>query len=187
MKPIRVQWVPGREWRVIWGAVAVAAVTAFLAALWQWQGHQTVLAHAQEKQNALLTQIDALRRPSKPLPPAVGKLRQQVQTQMLLDLNPVFATIEGMQLPGVQLRNLNVDAGSGAVRVEYTLDSVAQASLVSERLNAGYDKKPWALTGVVVNVGSGSGGMTMVPSGLAVGNGGGASYTGLWVAGFQSL
>lgn len=148
MKPIRVEWVPSRAWRVIWGVAAVAAVGIALVACRQWQGHQTVLLHAQEQQNALLTEIDALKQPPKPFAPAFAKLRQQVQGQLLVDLNPVFATIEGVQLPSVQLRGLNVDSGSGVVRVEYMLDSVAQASLVSEKLNTGYDKKPWALTGV---------------------------------------
>lgn len=187
MRPIRVEWVPSRAWRVIWGVVAVAAVGIALVAGRQWQGHQTVLSHAQERQNALLTQIDALRQPPKPLSPAVAKLRSQVQGQLLLDFNPVFATVEGMQLPGVHLRSLNLDAGSGAVRVEYALESVAQASLVSDKLNTGYDKKPWALTGVVANAGSGAGGKGMVPSGVVVGQGGGVSYTGVWVAGLQGL
>lgn len=187
MNPIRVEWVPSRAWRVIWGVAAVAAVGMVLVAGRQWQSYQTALVQEHEQQQEMSAQLDALKQPAKPLSPAIAKLRSQVQGQLLLDLNPVFATVEGMQLPGVHLRSLNLDAGSGSVRVEYALDSVAQASLVSEKLNAGYDRKPWVLTRVVANAGSGAGGKGMVPSGVAVGQGGGISYTGVWVAGLQGL
>lgn len=187
MKPIHVDWVPSRRWQVGLALWATTAVIAIIVGVWQWPGHQSALAHEHEQQDVLRTQMDALKQPAKPMPAADARLRQQVQAQMLLDLNPVFATIEGLQLPGVQLRSMNVDAGSGVVRVEYTLDSVAQASLVSEKLNGGYDKKPWVLTGVMVNAGSGLGGSAAVPGGVGGTSGGAVRYTGVWVVGIVRM
>lgn len=183
MKTILIEYVPNRQWLRVWGLWGVLALGVVFYAGWQWQAHQAIQQQELEQQQALRAQIEALKQPAKPLEPGLLKLRQQVRERLLLDLNPVFATMEGLQEPGVQLRSVNVDTANGVVRLEYALESVAQASLVSEKLNAGYDSKPWALSGVV-NAAPVGGNGGRPPMGGMGGTASGVSgaYLGTWVA-----
>lgn len=187
MKPIHMEFVPNRSWRLVWALSAVLALVILLLAGVKWQGRQQGWERESQAQRSLRAQIDALSQPSQPLPAMQVRARQQVNAQLQLDLNPVFATVEGLQLPGVQLRSLNVDTSNGVVRLEYALDSVAQASQVSEKLNTGYDRKPWGLTAVVMNAAAGSGGTAAVAgAGIPVNRVGG-SYSGTWSASIDRL
>jgi hypothetical protein len=80
-------------------------------------------------------------------------------------LNPVFASAENLQEPGVRLRSLTLEAAEGSLRLEYDLESMVKASAITDLLNTGFEQRPWQLESV-----SGSadiatvGGMPMPPT-----------------------
>ena len=62
------------------------------------------------------------------------------------DVNQLFAAAENLQEPGVQLRSLVFE---GVLRLEYGLESLQKASVVTTQLNLGYEHKPWQLESVI--------------------------------------
>lgn len=99
-----------------------------------------------------------------------GKVREQAQTtaragteqqtrsheerildmkrRMNVDLNPAFATIENLQMPGAKLQFLLIEGAEQTVRIEYEVDSVNQATLLTSTINNGASIPPWRLDGV---------------------------------------
>lgn len=61
------------------------------------------------------------------------------------DLNKVFSTIENIAEPTVRLVNMTFDATAGTLRLEYELESVETAVLLTGKLNAGYETRPWKM------------------------------------------
>ncbi len=62
---------------------------------------------------------------------------------MQLDLNKAFAVVENIREPGVRLRSMQLEPAGNTLRLEYELDAMAKATLITELLNAGYDVPPW--------------------------------------------
>lgn len=140
MKPVRIDFVEPRAWRFIWAAAAgvVLAIVATTGVdVWQLRQQRVVL----EQQLATL-QAQQLQRLAQAQPAASPqdnpRAASEAAARRLLqrDWNRLYDAIETPALVEVRLVQLNMDAVSGQVVLEYELESMAQASAVTQALNA---------------------------------------------------
>jgi hypothetical protein len=172
MKPVQIDFVAPRAWKLIWALGAVAVLGVAITTGWQvWQ-----LAQLRQAMQSELNQLQAERQQQlakqKPEAPEVNpRANSELAAQRLLqrDWNALFDTLENTQLPGARLVHLNMDAGSGQARVEYELEGMEQGAALTVALNAANGGiAVWRLERL---------------SGGAVGNGAGGGYSGAKVRG----
>ena len=101
---------------------------------------------------------------------------EQAARLLQLDLNKAFAVVENIKEPGVRLRSMQLEPAGNTLRLEYELDAMAKATLITELLNAGYDVPPWQLESVSA---SGGNQVSYMPTGQAV--------RGIWSAQLSNL
>lgn len=148
MKAIRLDFVPDRRWRWCWSVGLLVCGLIAGATFWPiWSLYQQKLE--------TIAAIDRVSQSLRSLrePPSTGVDPQYASAMraahlLQTDLNPLFATIEGLQQPGTKLSSLNVDLAAGSARVEYTADAVKSATELAARLNDGYSTGPWRLESV---------------------------------------
>jgi hypothetical protein len=145
MKPVRIQFVEPRAWKVIWLVTAVILLSIAGFTGWQvWQQHQI--------RKGLQVELDRLQAELKaraaPVAPAVNpREASEKAAQRLLhrDWNRLYNAIEHPDLAQVRLRQLTFDAETGDARLEYELENMSQGSAVTAALNAENDSGAWQL------------------------------------------
>ena len=143
MKPIRINFFEDQRWKLIW-AVAVVVILCIVAItgwrLWQLsQEHSDIEDQIRKAQTQMMQLKGSI--PTRTL--AQQTELDRISRLLAQDLNKVFGTIEGISDKGVRLVSMSFDANSGAMELTYELESIELANVVTQRLNLGYDKKPW--------------------------------------------
>lgn len=156
MKPVRIEFMEDRRWLWIWIPAALCCLGWLGGVVWQWKLKDQAAQETVERIHAVQTQLQILNAPAVvQADPRLGST--QLAAQLLQqDLNPVFAVVENLQVPGARLRGLALETASGTLRLEYELDSITTASQVTEALNMGYVQRPWHLDGVSGAAGGGN-------------------------------
>lgn len=155
MKPIEIDFVADKRWRWMW-AVAISSALCLAAALTLYWQKKDRAARDIESRAAIaeqqITQLSARR-----VVVADPKQASAEQAAQLLrqDLNKVFASAENVKETGVRLRGLNLDGTTGVLRLEFELDAMPTASIVTAALNGGYENRPWQLESVTSTGGGG--------------------------------
>lgn len=141
MKPVQIEFVAPRAWKVIWSVTAVALIALLGHTGWQvWQQHQV--------RWALQAELAQLKARSIPKPPEANPRQASEQAALRLlqrDWNRVFDAIENPALTQVRLVQMSMNAETGATRLEFELESVAHASLVTAALNGAETSAVWRL------------------------------------------
>jgi hypothetical protein len=165
MKPVRLDFIEDRRWRLVWSAALVCALALAGNLIWRL----VPIYEAQGEEQALIAaaQLQLQNKPTSVQGEANPRFASLSQAAQLLqqDLNPAFASAENLQEPGVRLRSLTLEAGEGSLRLEYDLESMVKASAITDLLNTGYEQRPWQLESVSGSADSGTvGGMPMTPT-----------------------
>lgn len=145
MRKIDIDFAEDRRWRFVWIMTAILCL-GFLIFMgrYSYQIFQEKQEINQQIQNArLLMPGKPIVVDSKPDSRYTGSLKAASLLQF--DLNKVFLTIENIAEPSVRLVNMTFDASIGTLRLEYELDSVELAVVLTEKLNSGYEVRPWKL------------------------------------------
>lgn len=139
MKPVQMDFVEPRAWRYIWSVAAtVLLVIATTTAVKVWQLRQQRAALAQELVALEAQQLQRLAQAKALGPPKDNpRVASEAAANRLLkrDWNRLYDTIETQTLSKVRLVQMSVDAATGQVMLEYELDSLAQATVVTQALN----------------------------------------------------
>ena len=139
MKPVQMDFVEPRAWRYIWSVAAtVLLVIAATTAVKVWQLRQQRAALAQELVALEAQQLQRLAQAKAMGPPKDNpRAASEAAANRLLkrDWNRLYDTIETPTLSKVRLVQMSVDAATGQVMLEYELDSLAQATVVTQALN----------------------------------------------------
>ncbi|MFT4190015.1 MAG: hypothetical protein QM617_00645 [Comamonas sp.] len=148
MKPVRIDWVARRHVPMAWIVLGLSACIAAGAV----GGHAFKLQQGRavaERDIAVLERRLREVAERQTAAPAAPNPRHaslaQAAALLAQDFNPVFATLERIQIPGALLRHLVIDAQAGEVRIEYALDDFARVAQVDGALNAGLERRPWQL------------------------------------------
>jgi type II secretory pathway component PulL len=144
MKSLKINFVVDTRWRVLWLATLLCVALTVGLVTWQWSKTQKLEQVTQQQTEELRRH---LRQPAA-TPPAGAAPTYALLQQ---DLNPLFATVENIKDSGVRLRRLEFDARSGAVNVEFELDSMLKVDTLTTALNAGYEQRPWILNTVTAS------------------------------------
>lgn len=148
MKSIRIDFIQDKRWRWIWITCLLFGTVLSGVTVWQWQKSDRAIRETESRLQIVRQKLSQLSAPKEsPLNPRQGSAEQAAKL-LQQDLNKVFATIENLKEPGTRLRNLSLDGSSGALRLEYEIDSVGKAASLTTILNAGYDTRPWQLESV---------------------------------------
>jgi hypothetical protein len=153
MKSVKISFVQPALYRWIWGVVALTACVlfaGFIAKAYQIRSEGAVLSGQLHELQTKIQTLQASTRTSSSqalLGMDAAKMRQASQISLALqsDLGKALRTIETLKIPAVRLRNLAIDNAQGTINIDLELGSLAQASVVSEALAAGYKKSPWVL------------------------------------------
>lgn len=140
MRPVRIDFVEPRAWKYIWASSAVVLLAIAAATgvkVWQLRQQRVVLeqqlAALQAQQRQGLEQAQPAKSPQdNPRAASEAAARRLLQR----DWNRLYDAIETPALDKVRLVQLNMDAVSGLVVLEYELESMAQVSAVTQALNA---------------------------------------------------
>jgi hypothetical protein len=145
MKKLSFEFVKDQRWRWIWVFVGVCIVGLLLSSTIDWRRYKADKA-------LIENQSELLRKPVlNAVKPDVAKLddRHSSTSKALnliqQDLNLVFATIENINDSAIRLSSMALDISSGLLRLEYELDSIEVAVVLTEKLNGGYELRPWQL------------------------------------------
>lgn len=145
MRAVHIDWVKDERHKSVWIVlcliICIAVGAAGGYALKLRRDTETVDRDIARLQSEFNKAIETRGLPSTPLP-QYASLVEAAQL-LSLDLNPVFSAVEGIDIPGVLLQHLSIDAKNGDVRVDYEMDDFARVSELDEVLNAGLDDRPW--------------------------------------------
>lgn len=178
MKSIDIDFVADKRWRWVWAAAALCAVCLAGAVGLYWQKTKRALQDIESRSAITQQQITQLNaRRVVVADPRQASAEQAVQV-LQQDLNKVFASAENLKETGVRLRGLTLDGAAGVLRLEFELDAMPTASIVTAALNGGYESRPWQLESVT-GVGGGGGGQIGFASAQVV--------RGLWVVQLNKL
>ena len=148
MKAIRLDFVPDRRWLWCWSASVVVCCVIAGTTFWPIWGLYQQKLETISAINRINERLRSLREPpSTAIDPQYASALRAAQL-LQADLNPLFATVEGLQQPGTKLSSLSVDLAAGSARVEYMTDAVKSATEIAARLNDGYSTGPWRLESV---------------------------------------
>lgn len=145
MRALRVDFVRDKFGKVWWTVVCIGLLVGLGAWGNQLQQKIEIREKAQERsaelqQSQKQSQIDA----NKPLSTQEKKLLQ-LANEINLDLNPIFAVVENINIAGALLKNMQMDKSSGTLRLEFQMEDPSRASEISQALNAGDESHPWVL------------------------------------------
>lgn len=167
MKPLHIEFVPRQGWLAVWAVAVLICLGMACATAWSRHDANSASLHATARLTSLEQELAVMRTP--PARAADARLPQAAKAAKLLqqDMNTPFAVIENLKEPQTRLRHLYLDVESGAIRLEYELDSMMRASTVTAVLNAGYDEPPWQLESLTSGR-SGSGSVSSSPGVLGL-------------------
>jgi hypothetical protein len=155
MKTIEIDFVADKRWRWVWAVAALCAACLAAAVALHWQKTNRATRDIESRAATIQQQITQLNaRRVVTADPRQASAEQAVQL-LQQDLNKVFASAENLKEIGVRLRGFNLDGTAGVLRLEFELDAMQKASVVTEALNGGYENRPWQLESVT---GAGGGG-----------------------------
>lgn len=155
MKPIDIDFVADKRWRWVWAAAALCTLCLTGAVALHWKKTNRTARDIESRAAIAQQQIAQLNaRQVIVADPRQASAEQAVQL-LQQDLNKVFASAENLKETGVRLRGLNLDGTAGVLRLEFELDAMPTASIVTAALNGGYENRPWQLESVT---GAGGGG-----------------------------
>lgn len=145
MKPVRIQFVEPRAWKVIWLVTAVFLLSIAGFTGWQvWQQHQI--------RQGLQAELDRLQAELKaraaPVAPAVNPREASEKAALRLmqrDWNRLYDAIEHPDLAHVRLVQLTFDAETGEARLEYELKDMTEGASVTAALNTTSGPNVWQL------------------------------------------
>jgi hypothetical protein len=176
MKSINIDFVADKRWHWVWAAAALGAVCLAGAVGVYWQKTNRALQDIENRTAITQQQITQLNaRRVVVADPRQASAEQAVQL-LQQDLNKVFASAENLKETGVRLRGLTLDGAAGVLRLEFELDAMPTASIVTAALNGGYESRPWQLESVT---GAGGGGQIGFASAQVV--------RGLWLVQISKL
>lgn len=149
MRPLRIDFVDDQKWRVIW--FITGTLLALMLVAYQFWAYQNA-----QRQNELRQELESLQAEglAQVSGQALDKRRAHALAMAKLlqtDYNKVFQTLETLKQPGIRLRQLQIDATSRKVRVEYEFENLDQISVISGHLNSGYTNPPWQFEGSSVS------------------------------------
>jgi len=176
MKSLNIDFVADKRWRGVWAATAFCVLCLAGAVALYWHRTDRVLRDIESRtatSQQQITQLNARR--VIVADPRQASAEQAVQL-LRQDLNKVFASAENLKETGVRLRGLTLDGSAGALRLEFELDAMPTASVVTAALNGGYENRPWQLESVT---GAGGGGQIGFTSAQVV--------RGLWIVQVSKL
>lgn len=139
-----VEFVPSRAVPWVWACALAISLGAAVTALVQ------VARFEQDRSAALrLAAREGAARPGAthqaPRPASHEQQARAAARLLQSDPNRPLADVENMQETGAQLQSVSLDNVSGAVRLEYHLDSMPRAVSVTAVLNAGLPRAAWTL------------------------------------------
>lgn len=153
MKAVNIDWVAGHRLSAVWLALGFAACIVLGTAA----GYDVKLRRdtaAVDREIATLRlrlqQATAGEQERAAPNPRHASLAQAARL-LSQDLNPVFTTVERVDIAGALLRSLSIDVKTGEVRAEYELDDFARVAEVDEAFNAGLTERPWKLERATVS------------------------------------
>jgi hypothetical protein len=156
MKPIRIEFVPQRRWLVYWSGLCIVLVVTS-GMFYTRQRAVDVARESLEAQSGKANvQIVAIR-PSSQHSSDANKaaadlsLSRAAQGHLQQDWNPAFATIENVMEPGARLLQVSMDSASGNIRLEYEVESLAEATTLTSSMNSGIVAAPWNLESVTAS------------------------------------
>lgn len=154
MKSLQFDFIPSKTWQGIWAVAGLCVLCIAGAAGWRWVQLQTTAQELAAQLQATQQDIQHLRQPVlNPADPRYASAEQAARL-LQLDLNKAFAVVENIKEPGVRLRSMQLEPAGNTLRLEYELDAMAKATLITELLNTGYDVPPWQLESVSASGGN---------------------------------
>lgn len=145
MRKMNIDLAEDRRWRFVWIMTAILCLGVLIfMGRYRYQIFQEKQEINQHIQNSRLLM------PGKPIV-VDSKLDNRftsslkVASLLQFDLNKVFSAIENIAEPSTRLINITFDASASTLRLEYELDSVEVAVVLTEKLNSGYEVRPWKL------------------------------------------
>jgi hypothetical protein len=180
VKSVHIEFIQSRRARTVWAIAAFLSLCVLGGVAWRWGEIDRAVRNEREQISAAQLQLQKLNKPvQKKADPRQVSVEKAVQL-LRQDLNKVFATAENLREPGVRLRGLNLEAAANSLRLEYELDSMVKASVVTEALNNGYELRPWQLESVSgTSEGRPPGSVAVVPAAPV--------FQGIWLSQFGAL
>lgn len=156
MRPIRVDFVSSKAYRLIWLLVLGVCALLILVSLGQRHELDSARREMQSERGALEVQREnwlAKQRQASGTKESDG-MRNAVR-DLLQDPNIAFSVAESIAVEGARLQALSIDKASNRIRLEYELTSMGAVTSISQTLNVGFDRPPWSLESVTrTNTGS---------------------------------
>ena len=164
MKKINIEFIEDYRWRFLWALTAISCFGSVIAM--SWFGYQNF-----QKKRDITQQIQNTRSKMPGAPEVVAAKKDSKHTSSLrsalllqFDLNKIFNTIENIAEPSARLVNMTFDGSTGKLRLEYELVSVENAVVLTEKLNSGYEIRPWQLESLSTTRSSTSNVISSAPS-----------------------
>lgn len=153
MKRVRIDFTQRRPWLGVWVAACLLTGLMAGAVVVKVRALDQATRDIEARGVQIAAQALALRTAADKLlaaqaaDPRTARLRD-INELLRLDWNPAFATIENLQLPGARIVQVSFNAASEAIRIEYEVETVAQASALTSALNDGLATPAWRLESV---------------------------------------
>lgn len=149
MRPLRIDFVDDQKWRVIW--IITGTLLALMLVAYQFWAYQDAQRQNELHQELARLQAGVLAESSNRAPDKRHVHALAMAKLLQTDYNKVFQTLETLKQPGIRLRQLQIDAKSRKVRVEYEFENLDRVSVISAHLNSGYTNPPWQFEGSSVS------------------------------------
>lgn len=148
VRAVHIEFIEDPRARIVWGAAVFLSLCLVGGVAWRWGEIDHAVRNEREQLSAMQLRFQQLSKPvQKKADPRQASIEKASQL-LRLDLNKVFATAENLRETGVRLRGLTAEAAANNLRLEYGLDSMVKASVITEALNNGYENRPWQLENV---------------------------------------
>lgn len=160
MKPIHIDFVAPRSWKVIWliAAAFILSIAGFTG--WQVWKQRQVQSDLQSELLRLQSELASRAVLNSPVVNPREASERAARRLMQRDWNPLFDTLESPSLSNVRLVQLTFDSETGLARVEYEIADVATGTSVTSALNKNGNGVVWRLE--QLNTGSAIGSVNKV-------------------------
>jgi hypothetical protein len=145
MKKLSIEFVRNQNWRWIWAFVGVCSIALILVSTRDWRINSADTTLIENQLELLRKPVLNVGKPSETKLDDRYSSTSKALTLIQQDLNAVFATIENINDPAIRLSSMALDVPAGVLRLEYELDSIEVAVILTEKLNGGYEMRPWKL------------------------------------------
>lgn len=145
MKPVYIDFVPPRAWKVIWLIAAVFMLSIAGVTGWQVWKQRQVQSSLQAELVRLQAGLKLRAAPEEPVVNPREASERAAQRLMQRDWNQLFDAVENPALSDVRLVQLSFDSDTGQARVEYEIGDIAIGTLVTSALNENSSGVVWRL------------------------------------------